>query len=489
MKRWVQHIHFTGIGGIGMSGIAELLHNQGFSVQGSDAVESANVVRLRSLGIHVSIGHQAGQLGQAEVVVVSSAITSDNPELAEATGRNIPVIPRAEMLAELMRMKQGIAVAGSHGKTTITSLIAHGMETAGLDPTYVIGGRLIAGGGNARLGDSPWLVAEADESDGSFLLLAPTIAVVSNIDPEHLDHYGDFEHLMDAFRQFTASVPFYGRAVLHHEHPNVALLRDTLHKPVITYGRSPQADLHLLDTTNSGDTTLNSGELKIVSPELVQKGKWGQRITVGLADGGVFGEFFLPMPGMHNAENALAAIAVLRELDVNADTIRQALHSFEGIQRRFQCAQLGRGMLVDDYAHHPCEIMATLATARVCWPDEPLLVLFQPHRYSRSRDLMDEFLGAFDAAAEVVLLPIYAASENPIEGISSETMAAGMKKRGHRNVRCCAGLDEARHIASKALAAGRTVLLLGAGSIGALGMELRQNEAWGQVLNRARIKI
>ncbi|MDQ6958181.1 MAG: UDP-N-acetylmuramate--L-alanine ligase [Mariprofundaceae bacterium] len=454
MKRWVQHIHFTGIGGIGMSGIAELLHNQGFSVQGSDTAESANVERLRSLGIHVFIGHRAGQLGQAEVLVVSSAITNGNPELAEAHEYGIPVIPRAEMLAELMRMKQGIAVAGSHGKTTITSLIAHGMETAGLDPTYVIGGCLMASGGNARLGDSPWLVVEADESDGSFLRLTPTIAVVSNIDPEHLDHYGDFEHLMDAFRQFVASVPFYGRAVLHHEHPNVALLRDALHKPVITYGRSPQADIHLLD----------------VRPE-----RMGQHLSISLANGDTFGEFFLPMPGIHNAENALAAIAVLRELDVDAETIRQALHSFEGIQRRFQCTRLGRGILVDDYAHHPCEIMATLATARTCWPDKPLLVLFQPHRYSRSRALMDEFLGAFDEAAEVVLLPIYAASEKPIEGISSETMAVGMKKRGHRNARCCAGLDEARDIASASLAAGRTVMLLGAGSIGSLAMELRQS--------------
>jgi len=455
MKRWVRHIHFTGIGGIGMSGIAELLHNQGFSVRGSDAAESANVERLRSLGIHVLIGHRAGRLGKAEVVVVSSAVSDNNPELTEARERGIPIIPRAEMLAELMRMKQGIAVAGTHGKTTITSLIAHGMETAGLDPTYVIGGRLIAGGGNTRLGDSPWLVAEADESDGSFLRLTPTIAVVSSIDPEHLDHYGDFEHLMDAFRQFTASVPFYGRVVLHHEHPNVALLRDVLHKPVITYGRSPQADIHLL-TTKQKET--------------------GQQIRVGSAKGDAPGEFFLTMPGMHNAENALAAIAVLLELGVDAETIRQGLQSFEGIQRRFQCAQLNQGTLVDDYAHHPREIMATLATARACWPDEPLLVLFQPHRYTRSRDLMDEFLGAFDEAAEVVLLPIYAASEPPIAGISHTAMAAGMKKRGHRNVRCCEGLDEARHIADESLAAGRTVMLLGAGSIGALGMKLRQNQ-------------
>jgi len=454
MKQRVQCVHFTGIGGIGMSGIAELLHNQGFSVQGSDVAENANVERLRGLGIRVFAGHKAEQLGRAQVVVVSSAVASDNPELKAAHERGIPVIPRAEMLAELMRMKQGIAVAGSHGKTTITSLIAHGMEAAGLDPTYVIGGRLMASGDNSRLGESPYLVAEADESDGSFLRLSPVIAVVSNIDPEHLDYYGDFRHLVDAFRRFVGAVPFYGRAVLHHEHPNVALLRDGLHKPVVTYGRSPQAGIHLLDTTLAGG---------------------GQKLQVGLAGGTRLGEFFLPMPGIHNAENALAAIAVLRELNVEVNTIRQALASFAGIQRRFQCVRLGKGLLVDDYAHHPREIMATLATARECWPDNPLLVLFQPHRYTRSRDLMDGFLGAFDEASEVVLLPIYAASEAPIEGISSEVMAEGIKKRGHRNVRCCAGLEEARQLVMQALVAGRTVLMLGAGSIGALAAELRRS--------------
>ncbi len=459
MKRWVQHVHFTGIGGIGMSGIAEVLHNQGFVVQGTDLAENANVQRLRSLGIRVEIGHARGRLGKAQVVVYSSAVRPDNPELVEARERGIPVIPRAEMLAELMRMKQGIAVAGSHGKTTITSLIAHGMECAELDPTYVIGGRLMAGGSNARLGESPWLVAEADESDGSFLRLAPTMAVVSNIDPEHLDHYGNFDALLDAFRRFVASVPFYGRVVLHHEHPNVALLRDDLHRPTVTYGRSPQADLHLLACSDvaCGD------------------GRPGQRFTVGQAEGEPLGEFFLPMPGRHNAENALAAIAVLRELGVADAVIAEALASFSGIQRRFQCARVGRGMLVDDYAHHPREIMATLATARACWPGEPLLVLFQPHRYTRSRDLMDEFLGAFDEAAEVALLPVFAAGETPIEGVSHEVMAEGMRSRGHRHVTTLADLDEGRDLARRALAAGRTVLLLGAGSIGGLAAELRQS--------------
>jgi len=454
MKGRVQCIHFTGIGGIGMSGIAEVLHNQGFTVQGSDAAQSANVERLRALGIQVFVGHAAGQLGKAQVVVVSSAIAADNPEIVEAAMHGIPVIPRAEMLAELMRIKQGVAVAGSHGKTTITSLIAHGMEEAGLDPTYVIGGRLIASGDNARLGESPYLVAEADESDGSFLHLSPVVAVVSNIDPEHLDHYGDFEHLMDAFRQFVASVPFYGCAVLNHEHPHVALLRDDLHKPIRTYGHSLQADIHLLESVP--DTN-------------------GQQLKIGFSGSDETMDCRLSMPGPHNAENALAAVAVLRELAVDLPTIAQAMASFSGIQRRFQTTALAAGVLVDDYAHHPREIVATLVTVRQCWPDQLPLVIFQPHRFTRSRDLMNDFLGAFDDAGEVVLLPIYAASEQPIEGVNSEAMATAMQHRGHKNVRCCADLDAARGIAADALSEGRIVLMMGAGSIGGLAVSLRQD--------------
>jgi len=456
MKGRVQCIHFTGIGGIGMSGIAEVLHNQGYGVQGSDAAESPNVERLRSLGIRVFVGHDAGQLGDAQVVVVSSAIKPDNAELLEANHRGIPVIPRAEMLAELMRMKQGIAVAGSHGKTTITSLIAHGMEVAGLDPTYVIGGRLIASGDNARLGESPYLVAEADESDGSFLRLTPVIAVVSNIDPEHLDHYGDFDHLLAAFRQFVNSVPFYGRAVLHHEHPNVSLLRDDLHKAVATYGRSPQADYHILDSEPKGG---------------------GQLIRFGYENGSKQQGFKLPMPGLHNAENALAAVAVLRELGMDMPTICRGMESFSGIQRRFQTTKIGKGTLVDDYGHHPAEVMATLSTARLNWPDANTLVLFQPHRFTRSRDLMNEFLGAFDDAVEVVLLPVYAAGEKSIAGVSSEVMAAGIMQRGHRNVRTCEDLGEARKIAIQGLQDGRIVLLMGAGSVGGLAATLRKELA------------
>jgi len=454
MKTRIQCIHLTGIGGIGMSGIAELLHNQGFTVQGSDAAESANVLKLRALGITVHIGHATENLGKAQVVVTSTAIAKENPEVEAANQLGIPVIPRAEMLAELMRMKQGVAVAGSHGKTTITSMIAHGMESAGLDPTYVIGGRLMATGDNAKLGQSPWLVAEADESDGSFLRLSPTIAVVSNIDPEHLDHYGDFDHLMSAFRQFVNLTPFYGRVVLHHEHPHVAALRQGLHKPITTYGSSPQADIHLLDIGPDGH---------------------GQKLTVGIREKNRRCCFYLPMPGLHNAENALAAMAVLLDLNVDIGTISKAMESFAGIQRRFQSIASNDGILVDDYAHHPKEIMATLNAAVSCWPEKEVTVIFQPHRYTRTRDLMDEFLGAFDAAHEVALLPIYAASETAIEGISSEMMVAGMRARGHRHVEFCQSLENAKEHALQALSDGKVVLLMGAGSIGTLAQQLRDD--------------
>jgi UDP-N-acetylmuramate--alanine ligase len=456
MKTRVQRIHLIGIGGIGMSGIAELLHNQGFSVQGSDIAESPNVIRLRSLGIDVTVGHAPDNVGDAQVAVVSSAIAPDNVEIAAAHRHGIPVIPRADMLAELMRMKLGVAVAGSHGKTTITSLIAHGMEAAGLDPTYIIGGRLTTSGSNARLGASEWLVAEADESDGSFLRLSPTIAVVSNIDPEHLDHYGDFRSLMEAFHAFVNLVPFYGRVVLHHEHPNVAALREDLYKPVSTYGSSPQADIHILQAQADAD---------------------GQMFTAASRKLGDLGAFRLPMPGRHNAENALAAIAVLLDLGIEIETIRQSLASFEGIQRRFQRTRFGDGVLVDDYAHHPREVMATLAAACDCWPERHITAIFQPHRYSRTRDLMQEFMGAFDAANEVALLPVYAAGEAAIDGVDSERMQAGMAVRGHRGVSLLTDLNAARIRAEQALAAGHVVLMLGAGSIGALAHQMRQEAA------------
>jgi len=458
MKSRVQLIHFTGIGGIGMSGIAELLHNQGFNVQGSDAADGANVQRLRDLGIPVAIGHAAEHIGNAEVVVVTSAVNESNPELIAARERKIPVIPRAEMLAELMRMKQGIAIAGSHGKTTITSMIAHAMEVAGLDPTYVIGGRLMASGSNTRLGTSPWLVAEADESDGSFLHLSPTITVVSNIDPEHLDHYGDFETLMAAFIQFVNQTPFYGRVVLHQEHPHVASLREHVHKPITTYGSSPQADIHLIQSVSDG---------------------YGQKLTLGLHDATHHEvqtqELYLPMPGQHNAENALAAIAVLRDLDIDWATIQKGFKSFAGIQRRFQCFPTRNTVLVDDYAHHPKELLATLEAARTCWPERHITAIFQPHRYTRTRDLMEEFLGCFELANELILLPVYAASEAPIKGATSEALQQGLLRRGHRQVSLADDLDAAFIKAKDALDKDHIVLLMGAGSIGSLAVRLRQS--------------
>ncbi len=453
MKSRVQLIHFTGIGGIGMSGIAELLHNQGFHVQGSDAADSANVQRLRDLGIAVAIGHAAEHIGDAEVVVVTSAVNESNPEIIAARENNIPVIPRAEMLAELMRMKQGIAIAGSHGKTTITSMIAHAMEVAGLDPTYVIGGRLMASGSNTHLGSSPWLVAEADESDGSFLHLSPTITVVSNIDPEHLDHYGDFDTLMTAFVQFVNQTPFYGRVVLHHEHPHVASLREHVHKPITTYGSSPQADIHLVQSISDG---------------------YAQTLTIGLHGETETQKLYLPMPGQHNAENALATIAVLRDLDIDWETIQEGFKSFAGIQRRFQCFPTKHTVLVDDYAHHPKELLATLNAARTCWSDRYITVIFQPHRYTRTRDLMDEFLGCFELANELILLPVYAASEEPIEGATSEALQQGLLRRGHRQVSLVNDLDAAFISVKQALDDDHIVLLLGAGSIGSLAVRLRQ---------------
>jgi len=452
MKLRVQCIHFTGIGGIGMSGIAEVLHNEGFKVQGSDVAESPNVQRLRDIGMQVSIGHRADNLGDAQVVVVTTAVKQDNPEIVEAGLRGIPVIPRAEMLAELMRMRQGIAIAGSHGKTTITSMIAHAMEVAGLDPTYVIGGRLMSTSHNARLGESKWLVAEADESDGSFLRLSPMISVVSNIDPEHLDHYGDFESLIAAFKQFVSLTPFYGRVVLHHEHPNVALLRDDLRRPVTTYGLSPQADMYIKEVVVDG---------------------YKQHLIIGFADGSSE-EMMLPMPGLHNAENALAAVAVLLDLGIKFEHIREGFSSFEGIQRRFHCFEVGAGIMVDDYAHHPKEILATLEAANSCWADRTITTLFQPHRYSRTQDLMDDFLGCFDTAQKVRLLPIYAASEEPIDGVTSQAIADGMRTRGHRDVAVIEDFEEAQAWVEAELKAEHIVILMGAGSVGAMAKQLRE---------------
>ncbi|RME85839.1 MAG: UDP-N-acetylmuramate--L-alanine ligase [Zetaproteobacteria bacterium] len=452
MKGRVRTVHFVGIGGIGMSGIAEVLHNLGFRVQGSDLSENANVQRLRSLGVPVWIGHAPEHVQGADVVVYTSAASDDNPELEAARAAGIPVIPRAEMLAELMRMRHGIAVAGSHGKTTVTSMIAHAMEAEGLDPTYVIGGRLIATGQNARLGASEWIVVEADESDGSFLKLSPTIAVITNIDPEHLDTYGSLDALVDAFVQFANAVPFYGRVILHHTHPQVVRVRARTHRPVWSYGASPQADVALRTRTPQG-----------------------LRQTLSVAfQGRPAGTLALSVPGMHNAENALAALAVLLELGLSFTEAARALAGFPGIHRRLQHAQIGSGMLVDDYAHHPREIEAVLATLREAFGTRPITVVFQPHRYTRTKLLFSAFITAFDLADRVVVAPIYPASEKPIPGITHEALVEAMHQQGRRHAVAVPDLDAAQAEAERALARGEVVLVAGAGSIAKVAARIRE---------------
>ena len=451
--RGIERVHFVGIGGSGMSGIAELLHNQGYTVTGSDVSEGPALARLRTLGVPVAIGHDAAQAADAHVVVVSSAIRSGNPEVAEAERRGIPVIPRAEMLAELMRLKHGIAVAGTHGKTTTTSLIAHVLERAGLDPTAVIGGRVTFGGAErsgAKLGAGPLLVAEADESDGSFLRLAPVIAVVTNVEPEHLDHYGSMQALEDAFATFANRVPFWGLAVLCLDHPGVQALLPRLSRRVVTYGFSAQA------------------ELVAQEPEAAH---WGMRFRVRRR-GEPLGSVELPLHGRHNVQNALAALAVALELSVPFPEAAAALASFGGVERRFETkGSVGAIRVVDDYGHHPSEIVATLAAARAIHSGR-IVVVFQPHRYTRTRDLFDDFAAAFHDADRLVLTEIYGAGEPKIPGVEAEALAEAIAARGHRGVRFVRDLERVPAELVPELRDGDLVLTLGAGSVGALGPKL-----------------
>ncbi len=442
-----RRIHFVGIGGIGMSGIAELLLNLRYRVSGSDLKESAATERLRSLGAAVYVGHKAEQVEGADVVVVSSAVRSDNPEVVAARARNIPVIPRAEMLAELMRMKYGIAVAGSHGKTTTTSLIATVLAEAGMDPTLVIGGRLNSLGTNARLGTGEFLVAETDESDGSFLLLSPTVAVVTNIDPEHLDHYGQMESLQEAFVRFVNKVPFYGLAVLCLDHPNVRALLPHVRKRTVTYGMARQADVRAEDIRWSG---------------------WQSRFRV-FRQQEELGEIHLRLPGVHNVSNALAAVAVADELDVDFQVVRRALENFAGIQRRFQIRGQADGVLVvDDYGHHPAEILATLAAARKGW-ERRIVAVFQPHRYTRTQLCFDAFLGAFHDADVLVVLDIYPAGEKELHGVHASRLAEGIRKQGHKEVHYLGGFAEALDFLLETCREGDLVITLGAGDVVRLG--------------------
>jgi UDP-N-acetylmuramate--alanine ligase len=442
-------IHFIGIGGIGMSGIAEVMHILGYKVQGSDVAEGYVVEGLREQGIKVMIGHAAENLGDAAVVVTSTAIKRGNPEVECAYERRIPVVRRAEMLAELMRLKNTVAVAGTHGKTTTTSMVAALLDAGGIDPTVINGGIINAYGSNARLGTSDWMVVEADESDGSFLRLDGTIAVVTNIDPEHLDHYGSFDGVKDAFVEFVENVPFYGAALLCVDHPEVqAIIPRLRDRRVVTYGFAALADIR---------------------GENVQPFPGGNRFDVVIRDRAntqrTVQGVELPMPGRHNVQNALAAIGVAIELGISDEVIARGFEKFGGVKRRFtKVGELDGAVIIDDYGHHPVEIKAVLAAAREGAQGRVIAVV-QPHRYTRLRDLMDEFQGAFNDADIVYVAPVYAAGEEPIEGVDAEALAEGLKQRGHRAVRTVEGADDLARQLRDIAARGDMVICLGAGDI------------------------
>ncbi|MCA9692974.1 MAG: UDP-N-acetylmuramate--L-alanine ligase, partial [Myxococcales bacterium] len=443
---------FVGIGGIGMSGIAEVLVNLGYRVTGTDLRDSDVTRRLASFGAVIHKGHDAAFLGDADVVVISSAVNQQNPEVVAARARAIPVIPRAEMLAELMRLKQGIAIAGSHGKTTTTSFVSTILHTAGIDPTVVIGGKLNSLGSNARLGSSDILVAEADESDGSFLMLSPTIAVITNIDNEHMDHHGSMSALLDAFIGFANRVPFYGFAVVCLDDPNVAAIVPSLHKRYVTYGLSEGADYRATDLRHSGPTT---------------------RFHVS-ARGQDLGEFVIHMPGRHNVLNALASIAVCEDQEVDVDDARKALAEFAGVQRRFTVRGTAGGVLVvDDYGHHPTEIKATLTGARTSYPSQRLVAAFQPHRHTRVRDHLEGFAASLDDADVVVLTDIYAAGEAPIPGVSIERLRSTIEaRRPGRPVLLERALEDVAARLAGLSRPGDVIITLGAGSITQVSVEL-----------------
>ncbi len=444
----IQHIHFVGIGGIGMSGIAEVLVNLGFQVSGTDLKESVVTERLRSLGIRVDLGHEAKHIEGAQVVVISSAVRGDNPEVVAAHASKIPVIPRGEMLAELMRLKQGIAIGGSHGKTSTTSMIAQVLSQAGLDPTIVIGGRLGILGSNAKLGKGDYLVAEADESDGSFLMLSPTLAVITNIDREHLDHYKDIEEIRAAFVEFANKVPFYGSVFACMDDPNVAHVRPLLKRQVRTYGTNPQVDLRARDIRQEGFTST------------FQVTAFGEEI----------GEFSINVPGQHMVLNALAAIGVALELGVDKDQIRDSLATFSGAERRFTKKGEKDGVLVvDDYGHHPTEIAATLKAARKGFPERRIIAAFQPHRYTRTQSLLEEFSRAFFEADVVIITDIYAAGEPSIPGLSGESLVEGLRAHGQREVHSVPKIEDLPDFLKTLTRQGDLLMTFGAGTITNVG--------------------
>ena len=449
VKRY-RHIHFVGIGGAGMSGIAEVLHNMEYVVTGSDLKASDVTRHLEQLGIRVSIGHRPEHVQGADVVVRSSAVALDNPEVAAARQHLIPVIPRAEMLAELMRLKYGVAVAGTHGKTTTTSMLATVLAHGGLDPTIVIGGRLRGLGSNAKLGKGDFLVAEADESDGSFLKLSPTLAVVTTIDAEHLDYYRDLTHIQEAFLQFINKVPFYGSAILCLDQENIQALLPRVEKRFITYGLRTQAD--------------------ITAREIMLQGMGSEFVVVARQE--VLGKFRLRVPGIHNVSNALAAVGVGLDLTIEPAAIREALEEFAGVERRFQVKGEARGIVVvDDYGHHPAEIRATLDAAKEGF-GRRVVVVFQPHRYTRTKYLLRDFSTAFYQADVVIVTEVYAAGEAVIPGVSGRQIAEGALEHGHRNVTFVKDKEAVPDLLLPVLRPGDLVITMGAGDIWQIGEEI-----------------
>lgn len=443
-------IHFVGIGGIGMSGIAEVMHNLGYRVQGSDVAANANVARLKGLGIEVHIGHAPENLGAAEVVVVSSAVKADNPELVAARARLLPVVRRAEMLAELMRLKSAVAVGGTHGKTTTTSLIAALFEAAALDPTVINGGIINAYGTNARLGGGDWMVVEADESDGTFTKLPATIAVVTNIDPEHLDFYGNFDNIRCAFQTFVENIPFYGFAVLCLDHPEVqAMIGRISDRRLVTYGFSPQADIRGVNLRfENGNSHFDA---------VLTDRRSGERRTIADLD--------LPMAGQHNVQNALAAVAVAREMSFSDEVVRKALAEFSGVKRRFtKVGEVGGVAVIDDYGHHPVEIAAVLGAARQAYRGRVIAVV-QPHRYSRLKNLFEEFCACFNQSDTVIVADVYPAGEQPVAGANRDALVQGLRAHGHRHVVPLAKPEDLASLLAGLAQPGDVVVCLGAGSI------------------------
>ncbi|MGE0503013.1 MAG: UDP-N-acetylmuramate--L-alanine ligase [Rhizobiaceae bacterium] len=450
MPQSIGLVHFIGIGGIGMSGIAEVLHNLGYRVQGSDQADSANVQRLRDKGISCFVGHRPENLADAEVVVVSTAVKKSNPELAAARERLLPVVRRAEMLAELMRFRNAIAIGGTHGKTTTTSMVAALLDAGGLDPTVINGGIINAYGTNARMGEGEWMVVEADESDGTFLKLPADVAVVTNIDPEHLDHYGTFDRVREAFRQFVENVPFYGFGVMCTDHPEVqALVGRIEDRRVITYGENAQADVRFENHRMEGATSRFDVTIR-------SRKSGGETAIRDLA---------LPMPGRHNVSNAAAAIAVASELGIGSEAIKKGLAGFGGVKRRFTHTGSWNGVeIFDDYGHHPVEIKAVLRAARDACKGR-VIAFAQPHRYTRLRDLFDEFSACFNDADTVAIAPVYAAGEEPIDGVTSEALVGRIRSSGHRDARHIHGPDEVAPMVRELAKPGDFVVFLGAGNI------------------------